>query len=356
MPRDLLPPDYERLLADLKERIQQAQLRAMLSVNRELVLLYWQIGQDISVRMRTQGWGAMVVDRLAADLRKEFPGVRGFSPRNLRYMRTFAEANPDESILQEVLARLSWYHHITLLERVKEPTQRLWYAQAAIQHGWSRNVLVHQIESGLYERQGQALTNFDRTLPPAQSDLAHQLLKDPYDFDFLGLGAEAQERDLERALLAHVRDFLLELGTGFAFVGNQYHLEVGGQDFFIDLLFYHLRLRCYVVIDLKISDFQPEYAGKMTFYLAAVNDLLRHTDDQPSIGLILCKTQNRVIAEYALRDTSAPMGVATYRLTRQLPEHLRGELPEVVDLQATLATAQSPASPATLDVDGDAQS
>jgi predicted nuclease of restriction endonuclease-like (RecB) superfamily len=336
MATDLIPLGYAELLADLKQRIRQAQVRAALSVNRELVLLYWQIGRGISTRMREQGWGAKTIDRLAQDLKHEFPEMKGFSPRNLRYMRALAEVYPDETILQEVLAKLTWYHHITLLDKVKDPVQRQWYAQVAIQYGWSRNILVHQIESGLYRRQGQAVTNFDRTLPAPQSELAQQILKDPYNFDFLSLGQEAHERDLEQGLLTHIRDFLLELSVGFAFVGSQYHLEVGGEDFYIDLLFYHVRLRCYVVIDLKVVDFKPEYAGKLNFYLAAVDDLLRHPDDQPTIGIILCKTQNRIIAEYALRDMQAPLGVATY-LTEALPESLKGSLPEIEELEATLA-------------------
>ncbi|WIG59653.1 MAG: hypothetical protein OJF49_002400 [Ktedonobacterales bacterium] len=341
MVRDLVPEGYDALLGELKVRIAEARLRATLVVNRELVLLYWQIGRDILARQREQGWGAKVIDRLAADLRHEFPEMKGFSPRNLKYMRALAEAYPDELIVQQVAAQLPWFHTCTLLDKVKNLGEREWYAEQATEHGWSRNVLVHQIESGLYQRQGQAVTNFARTLPPAQSDLAQHMLKDPYVFDFLSLGPAAQERDLERALLAHLRDFLLELGVGFAFVGSQYHLEVGDQDFYLDLLFYHLRLRCYVVIDLKIGDFQPEYAGKMNFYLSAVNDLLRHPQDQPGIGIILCKTRNRLIAEYALRDMQAPMGVATYRLTEALPEALRGSLPNIAELEATLAEADA---------------
>jgi predicted nuclease of restriction endonuclease-like (RecB) superfamily len=230
---------------------------------------------------------------------------------------------------------------------MKNPAERSWYAQAAVQYGWSRDVMVHQIDTGLYHRRGQAITNFDRTLPAPDSDLVRQLLKDPYHFDFLSLGPEAHERDLERGLLEHVRAFLLELGVGFALVGSQYPLEVGGEDFAIDLLFYHPRLRRCLVIDLKIGDFKPEYAGKMNFYLAAVDDLLRHPDDQPSIGLILCKTRNRTIAEYALRDMGAPLGIATY-LTAALPESLKGSLPEIADLEATLAEIETP------DVLGDA--
>ncbi len=331
-----LPSGYAELLEDLKARIRQAQVRAALSVNRELVLLYWHIGREILRRQTQEGWGAKVIDRLAEDLRREFPEIKGFSPRNLKYMRAFAEAWPDEQIVQEVLAQITWYHNIALLETVKDPIERLWYAQQTIEHGWSRNVLVHQIESSLYGRQGKAVTNFELTLPAPQSDLARSLLKDPYVFDFLSLGPEAQERELERALLKHLRDFLLELGKGFALVGSQYRLDVGGEEFYIDLLFYQLRLRAFVVIDLKIGEFKPEYAGKMNFYLSAVDDLLRHPDDRPSIGLILCKSQNRLVAEYALRDMSKPMGVATYCLTETLPADLQRHLPSIEELQREL--------------------
>jgi predicted nuclease of restriction endonuclease-like (RecB) superfamily len=232
---------------------------------------------------------------------------------------------------------------VRILDYVKNSVEREWYIRQTIQHGWTRNVLVHQIESGLYHRQGKALSNFDRTLPAPQSELAQQILKDPYNFDFLTLGPDAHERELERGLLEHVRAFLLELGVGFAFVGSQYPLEVGGDEFRLDLLFYHLRLRCFVVIDLKMSDFQPEYAGKMNFYLSAVDDLLRHPDDQPSIGIILCKTRNRIIVEYALRDTNKPIGVAEYQLTVLLPESLRGSLPTIEELEAELRQASEEA-------------
>jgi predicted nuclease of restriction endonuclease-like (RecB) superfamily len=327
---------YEEWLQSLKERITGAQARAVLAVNRELVLLYWQIGREILDRQRRHGWGAKVVDRLARDLRRAFPDQKGFSPRNLKYMRAFAEAWPDESFVQEVLAQITWYHNLAILEKVGDQERRAWYVYQTIEHGWSRNILVHQIDSGLYERQGRALTNFDRTLPAPRSDLARQLLKDPYNFDFLSLGLEAQERDLEQALLRHIREFLLELGVGFAFVGSQYHLVVADQDYYLDMLFYHLKLRCYVVVDLKIGEFKPEDAGKMNFYLSALDDILRHTDDQPSIGVILCKSKNQVIVEYTLRDMRKPIGVAEYRLTQALPEYLQTSLPTIEELEAAL--------------------
>lgn len=322
-----LPDRYDAFLQELKERIRSAQVRAALSVNRELVLLYWGIGRDILSRQQSEGWGAKVVDRLAHDLLKAFPGMTGFGARNLKYMRAFAEAYPDQQFVQQVVAQLPWGHNVRILEMVKAPEQREWYIRQAVESGWTRNVLVHQIESGLHQRQGRAVTNFQRTLLAPQSELAQELLKDPYNFDFLTLGPEMLERDLERALIDHLRDFILELGKGFAFVGNQYHLEIGGQDYFIDLLFYHLHLRCYVVIDLKIEEFKPEFAGKMNFYLSAVDDKLRHPDDIPSIGLILCKDKNGIVVEYALRETGKPMGVAQYRLTESLPEQMQAELP-----------------------------
>lgn len=336
---------YQTLLADLKQRIRTAQVRAALAVNRELVLLYWGIGKEILARQDHEGWGTKVIDRLAKDLRSEFPGQQGLSPRNLKYMRALAEAWPDEAIVQQVAAQIPWFHNCILLDKVKEPGERLWYVQQTIQNGWSRNVLVMQIETNLYRRQGKAITNFQATLPSPQSDLAQQLLKDPYNFDFLTLAQEAQERDLERGLLAHVQQFLLELGVGFALVGSQVPLEVGGEDFRIDLLFYHLKLRAYIVIDLKMTPFKPEYAGKMNFYLSAVDDLLRHPDDQPTIGLILCKAKNRLVAEYAIRDIAKPLGVAEFRYLEQLPEQLKGTLPTIEEIEAELAKPDAPGEP-----------
>ena len=335
---DLIPnaKAYQELLSVLKRQIRTAQVRAALAVNRELVLLYWEIGKQILVRQSEDGWGANVIERLSKDLRSEFPEMQGLSPRNLGYMKAFAEAWPDESILQQLAAKLPWFHNCVLLNKVKVPSERVWYIEQAIENGWSRNVLVMQIESGLYRRQGKALTNFQATLPAPQSDLAQQLIKDPYNFDFLTLATEAQERDLEQGLLAHLRQFLIELGVGFAFVGSQVLLEVGGEDFKIDLLFYHLKLRCFVVIDLKMRPFKPEYAGKMNFYLSAVDDLLRHPDDKPSIGLILCKAKNRIIAEYALRNTTAPMGISVFKHLEKLPEQLKGTLPTIEEIEAEL--------------------
>ena len=331
---------YQDLLARLKNQIRTAQVRAAVAVNQELVLLYWGIGREILERQASEGWGSKVVDRLAHDLRAEFSDMKGLSRTNLLYMRSFAETWPDESIVQQVVGRIPWGHNVRLLDMVKDREERLWYANAAIANGWSRNILVLQIESGLFRRQGKAITNFKATLPAPQSDLAQQLIKDPYNFDFLTLTSEAQERDLEKGLLEHLRQFLIELGTGFAFVGSQVPLEVGGEDFKIDLLFYHLKLRCFCVIDLKMTPFKPEYAGKMNFYLSAVDDMLRHPDDQPSIGLILCKTKNRIIAEYALRNTATPMGISEFKHLEKLPEQLKGTLPTIEEIEAELGKSE----------------
>jgi predicted nuclease of restriction endonuclease-like (RecB) superfamily len=290
METGLIGEEYAEFLREIKERIRNAQVRAALNVNRELVLLYWQLGREILTRQQKDGWGAKVIERLSRDLRAAFPEMKGLSRTNLLYMQAFARAYPDEAIVQQLVGQIPWGHNVRILDALDDPIRREWYIRQTIQNGWSRNVLVHQIESRLFERQGKAVTNFTQTLPAPQSELAQQVLKDPYNFDFLSLDKEAHERDLERGLVEQIRAFLLELGVGFAFVGSQYHLEVGGQDFYIDLLFYHLQLRCFVVIDLKATPFQPEYAGKMNFYLSAVDDLLRHPTDQPSIGVILCKS------------------------------------------------------------------
>lgn len=329
-----LPDDYKELLQSLKEQISQAQLKAAVAVNNELVLLYWSIGHEILKRQAQQGWGTKVIERLSHDLTHEFQGMKGFSTRNLKYMRTFAEAWPEKTIVQQVVAQLPWGHNVRILDKADTHEKRLWYSKRAIENGWSRNVLEYQMESCLYERQGKTLNNFNRTLPDINSDLAHQLLKDPYDFEFLGIDHQAKERELQNALLLNIRSFLLEMGEGFAFVGDNYHLSVGGDDFYIDLLFYHLKLRCYVIIELKMGDFKPEYAGKLNFYLSAVDDLLRHPDDQPSIGLILCKQKNHVVAEYSIRDIAKPIGIAGYKLMETLPKQLaeRLEMEETPEL------------------------
>lgn len=336
----IMPPDgYIDWLQELKERIHNAQQRAALAVNQELVLLYWQIGQDILTRQAQQGWGAKVIERLAHDLRTDFPSMKGFSPRNLKYMRAFAEAWPDNQFVQEVLAQLPWYHQIALLDKLPGPETRRWYAAKAIEHNWSRNILVMQIESRLLERSGKAETNFTGKLPQAQSDLARETLKDPYRFDFLGLTDAAQERDIEHALVKHVTEFLLELGAGFAFVGRQVLLNVGGDEFFIDLLFYHLKLRCYVVIELKGGKFKPEHLGQLSFYMTAVDRQVKSEHDNPTIGLLLCKSKNKIVAEYALSDKAQPMGIAEYKLLDSLTAELQTSLPSIEQIENELASS-----------------
>ena len=335
------PAGYDDWLVDLKTRIHSAQQRAALAVNRELVVLYWQIGQDILVQQSEQGWGAKVIDRLSSDLRNAFPEMKGFSPRNLKYMRAFAEAWPDQEFVQQVVAQLPWGHNAVLLDKLPGPETRRWYAAKTIEHNWSRNVLVMQIESRLLERSGSAVTNFPDTLPKPHSDLARESLKDPYRLDFLGLSADAEERAIEIAITEHVTAFLLELGAGFAFVGRQVLLEVGGDEFFIDLLFYHLKLRCYVVIELKAGKFKPEHLGQLSFYLTAVDEQVKHAHDNPTIGLLLCKTKNRVVAEYALRDKAQPLGVAEYKLVESLPAELETSLPSIEQIEQELAAAES---------------
>ena len=332
-----VPEGYADWMADLKGRIHTAQQRATLAVNRELVLLYWQIGRDILARQAEQGWGAKVIERLAHDLRAAFPDMKGFSPRNLKYMRAFAEAWPDAEFVQQVAALLPWGHNLVLLDKLPGPQTRRWYVAKAVQHNWSRNILVMQIETRLLERSGKAVTNFDASLPEPQSDLARESLKDPYRFDFIGLTDEAQERAIENALVKHVTEFLLELGAGFAFVGRQVLLDVGGDEFFIDLLFYHLKLRCYVVIELKGGKFKPEHLGQLGFYLTAVDAQVKHPQDAPNIGLLLCKNKNKVVAEYALRDNTQPIGVAEYQLVESLPSELRTSLPSIEQIERELA-------------------
>ena len=332
-----LPAEYAAWLAELKARIHTAQQRASLAVNREMVLLYWQIGRDVLARQNREGWGAKVIERLAQDLRNAFPDMKGFSRANLMYMRAFAEAWPDGEIVQQAVGQLPWGHNLVLLTKLKSPEQRLNYAQRAIDHGWSRNVLAIHIERRLLEREGKAASNFDSQLPKPQSDLARESLKDPYLFDFLGLGIEAGERAIEDAIVQHITRFLLELGAGFAYVGRQVPIEVGGDDFFIDLLFYHLKLRCYVVVELKAGAFKPEHAGQLSFYLSAMDAQVRAEQDGPTIGLLLCKSKNKVVAEYALRDYNKPMGVAEYQLIEALPKELQTELPSIEAIEQALS-------------------
>jgi predicted nuclease of restriction endonuclease-like (RecB) superfamily len=331
--------NYAALLDGLKERIRSAQVKAALAVNRELISLYWQIGHEILLKQEVEGWGAKVIDRLAKDLKQEFPDMKGFSRSNLKYMRVFAEAYPEGSIGQQLVDQIPWGHNIRLMEMVKDPAERLWYIQQTIENGWSRNILVMQIESNLYQRQGDAITNFERSLPSPQSDLAQQLIKDPYNFDFLTITKDAKERELEHALIQHIQDFLLELGLGFSFLGRQYPLVVSGKEYRLDLLFYHVNLHCYVIIDLKMGEFEPQHSGQMSFYVAAVDNLLRTERDDPTIGIILCKSKDKTTVEYALQGSQQPIGVSTYQLQNQIPPTFIGNLPTVEQLEMELSIA-----------------
>ena len=330
------PAGYSDWLAEIKGRIQSTQQRAALSVNRELVLLYWQIGRDILERQAAQGWGAKVIERLSHDLHLAFPAMKGFSRANLMYMRAFAEAWPDAAIVQQAVGQLPWGHNLVLLTKLKDHAIRVAYAQRTIEHGWSRNTLEIHIKSRLLEREGKAVSNFQVRLPMPQSDLAQNTLKDPYLFDFLGVGQEADEREIESALVRHITRFLIELGAGFAFVGRQVHIEVGGDDFYVDLLFYHLKLRCYLVVELKAGAFKPEHTGQLGFYLSAVDSHIKTAEDNPTIGLLLCRTQNRIVAEYALRDSNKPIGVAEYQLLESLPKELQTSLPSIEQIEHEL--------------------
>lgn len=379
MSKPSLPPDYAVLLKEIKDRIAQAQTRAVLSVNAELVRLYWDIGQLIDSRQRQEGWGTAVIPRLARELHNELPELKGFSERNIGRMiafyreylyageilpqpaaklpapakgsRTVAKNRENEILPQaaarippELLWSIPWYHHVVLTEKVKDQATRLWYMEQTLANGWSRNVLLLMLKSEAHRRQGKALSNFDRLLPAPQSNLVRQALKDPYIFDFLTLEEPFHERELETSLLHQLERFLLELGQGFAFVGRQFHVEVGDGDFYIDLLFYHLRLRCFFVIDLKKGAFKPEYAGKMNFYLAVIDDKIRHETDAPSIGLILCQDRNQIVAEYALRGATSPIGISEYELTRALPANLRSALPTVEEIESELGEPLKEAS------------
>lgn len=336
----IITSEYTEFIETLKLEIRRTQIKAALSVNRELILLYWRIGKSILAKQTELGWGAKVVEQIARDLRVEFPAMRGFSRTNVLYMRLLAESYPDEQFVQQAVGQIPWGHNVRILDKVKDQTEREFYIRKTIENGWSRNVLEIQIETKLYQRQGKAITNFELTMPKPQSDLAHEILKSPYNFDFLGLGDEAQEREIEAAMMRHLRDYLLELGVGFAFVGSQYRLEVSGEEFFIDQLFYHLKLRCFLVLELKAGKFKPEYLGKLNFYLSAVDDLLRGAGDAPSVGLILCRGENQTVVEYALRDMTKPMGVSAYELTKILPENLRGNLPTIAEIEVELAKTE----------------
>ncbi|MEO7802118.1 MAG: PDDEXK nuclease domain-containing protein [Ginsengibacter sp.] len=377
--------DYQTLLNGLKEKIRQARVKAIRSVNYYLIQVYWEIGNTIAQQQQAEGWGAKTVDNLSRDLKAEFTDMKGLSPRNLRYMRDFATAWPhfpfsqeplakltDESILQPpaaelgatkslktkneilqpqaaksgstfydqfvqpLLAQIPWTHHTIILDRVKTTEERFFYIQKTIENGWSKNVLSLQMESGLYKRQGKAITNFTQTLPAYDSDLAVQTFKSPYVLEFLTLAESAKERDIEKGLIEHLKKFMLELGRGFAYVGNQYNLNVQGDDYFLDLLFYNYHLHCFVVFELKVSEFKPEFAGKLNFYINTINQQIKGTDDKPTIGILLCKTPNDTVVKYSLQGIGTPIGVADYKLKVALPKELKGEMPSVQELEKAL--------------------
>jgi predicted nuclease of restriction endonuclease-like (RecB) superfamily len=341
---------YADLLSDIKKRIKTAQVKAAFTANAHLIALYWDIGQLIAERQKQQGWAASVIPKLSIDLKNELAEMSGFSERNLGYMIRFSREyqylvdieKVDNSILQQPVAKLAnshlllaipWGHHALLIEKIKDRDVRFWYMSQTLEQGWSRDTLRQMIKNDSYNRQGVLHHNFDRTLPVEFSELVQQMLKDPYVFDFFTLTDTFSERELELELIKHIEKFLIELGAGFAFVGRQYPLKVSDKEYSIDLLFYHLHLRCYVVVDLKKGEFKPEYAGKMNFYCAVVDDLLRHPSDQETIGLILCQNKDTIIAEYALRRLQKPIGISEYELTRILPENLKSSLPSIEDIE-----------------------
>jgi predicted nuclease of restriction endonuclease-like (RecB) superfamily len=332
--------EYEQLLSDIKLLVVKAKTHAIISVNQTLLLLYWQLGKRILATQSVKGWGAKVVESLSNDLRFTFPEMKGFSVRNLNYMRKFAEAYPDFSIVQTVSAQLSWSHHILLLDSFSAENLRLWYVLKAVEQGWSYRILQHQITQKAHEHFGVLPNNFKEILSEPQSELVVDLFKDEYVFDFIAQSETRKERELEKELVQHITDFLLSLGKGFSYVGRQYHLSVGGQDFYIDLLFYHFKIKCFVVIELKIDDFKPEYAGKLNFYLSVVDDLVKQPNDEPTIGLLLCPRKNDVVVEYALKDVHKPMGVATYQLTKEIPQALQNNLPTEAELKTILKDIQ----------------
>ncbi|MDQ6813802.1 MAG: PDDEXK nuclease domain-containing protein [Bacteroidota bacterium] len=348
---------YKEWLEALKKKIQSSQIKAAIKVNTELLNLYWQLGEEIIAKQKESNWGDAIIDQLSKDLTIAFPGMKGFSKRNLFYVRQwylfYAEGfkklpqlvaqldpgnlpNSNSEFVPQLVAQIPWGHNREIISKCSGVEEAIYYVQQTIKNNWSRAVLVAQIETKLYQRQGKAIHNFEVTLPQPMADLARETFKNPYVLDFLTIGKEAQERDLEQALTAQIQKFLLELGQGFAYMGKQYPIHVGDSDFFLDLLFYHTRLRSYIIVELKVTDFQPEFAGKLNFYLNVIDDQLRHPSDQPSIGILLCKTPNKVVVEYALKNVNSPLGVAEYQLTEAIPENLKGELPSIEDLEREL--------------------
>ena len=353
---------YQLILNDIIEKIKASQYRAGIKVNAELLFVYWQIGKHILEQQSTEGWGAKIIDHLSRDIKIAFSGAQGFSVRNLKYMRLFADTYPQfgnaqiagiagaivqvppaqlrtkskKTNVQAMLAQISWYHHTTLLDKVKDPDERFFYMAKAIENGWSRDVMVLQIEHQLYQRQGKAITNFSEVLGKKDSDLAHQTFKSPYVIDFIELTEEMKERDVEKAMVQHLKQLMLELGKGFAYVGNQYNLKVDGDEYFLDLLFYNTRLHCYVVFELKMGAFKPEYAGKLNFYINSIDAEIKTKPDGPTIGILLCKTPNKTVVKYALQGLNKPIGVAEYQLQDRLPAAMKKGLPTIEELEAEL--------------------
>lgn len=351
--------NYKNILSDLKEKIRQARLKAVLTANANLLAIYWEIGTTILQQQEQEGWGAKIIDTLAIDLKLEFPDFKGLSVRNLKYMRAFAEAYPQFAfvqqpvaqlentdtqqitIMQQAVAQLPWGHHIVILTKSKTIEERVFYIQKCIENNWSRDVLAMQIETELHKRIGNTLNNFNTTLTEVNSDLANATFKNPYLFDFLSMGEKMKERDLEQALIKHLKKFMLELGKGFAYVGNQYNLNVEGDDYFLDLLFYNTHLHCFVVFELKIGEFKPEFAGKLNFYINTIDEQVKGAEDKPTIGILLCKTPNETVVKYALKGINAPIGVSEYQLANALPKQLKGDMPTIEELENEIETGYS---------------
>lgn len=339
-----MPVGYIDFINDIKRQITQSRVKQIFSANATMITLYWQIGQSILERQNNQGWGAKVIDRMSYDLKSAFPDMQGFSPRNLKYMRKFAEAYPEMQIVQRTVAQIPWRSNITLLDKLKDLNTRIWYAKMTLQQGWGKDILAFQIESQLHQRQGKAINNFEASLPSVDSDLTSQVFKDPYIFDFLGTADLRREAELEQKMIDHIQNFLLELGQGFSFVGRQVHLELGGDDFYLDLLFYHLQLRCFVVVELKAREFEPGFISKLNMYMNVVDDVMRHPDDKKTIGLLLVKSKNKIVVEYSLAGYTNPIGVANWenQIYKSLPDNLKTTLPSIEEIEKELLDTPEP--------------
>ena len=344
-----IPRDYPQTLEEIKNRVRAAQYEALKAVNRELVALYWDIGRIIVRRQQEQSWGKSVVERLAADLQQEFPGIAGFSARNIWYMRRFYLCYQENPKLQPMVAEIGWSHNLIILDKCKDDLQREFYIRMTRKFGWTKNVLALRIQDQSYEKTLLGQTNFEMNLPEPLKNQAKLAVRDEYTFDFLELGDEHSERELERAIIARIEQFLREMGGMFAFMGSQYRLEIEGDEFLIDLLLYHRVLKCLVAVELKISEFKPEYVGKMQFYLAALDDRARLPDENPSIGMILCREKKRAVVEYALRESNKPIGVAAYRIVRKLPAELKGKLPDPKQIERLLEAVELPKGKGNVD-------